>query len=77
VSDPRFIGVGHPAVRCIEECSELIKIICKAQRFGWHNWHPDDPEKKSNLSLTLAEIADVRATCNELEALLRSPHEPG
>ncbi len=41
MSHPDFKHIGSPAVRLIEECGELIKAICKAERFGYDGFHPD------------------------------------
>lgn len=45
-------------VRIAEECSEVIKIVCKAQRFGLNDHHPKKGLKK-NIDLLLEELADV------------------
>lgn len=43
MSDPRFENIGSPIVKLIEELSELIQELCKADRFGWTNYHPKEP----------------------------------
>lgn len=52
-------------VKVIEECSELIQILCKVDRFGWFNHHPDNP-KLLNIEQVYYEILDVTTACNEL-----------
>lgn len=29
MADPRYVHIGHPITKLIEECSELIKILCR------------------------------------------------
>lgn len=43
-----------------EECAELIQAICKANRFGINNYHPDTPNT-SNIGKVINEMADVAA----------------
>jgi hypothetical protein len=38
----KYKDIGKPSMRVIEECSELIKAIIKAERFGYSNSHPDN-----------------------------------
>ena len=42
MSNEKYKNIGTPEQRLIEECSELIKVVCKAQRFGWDEAHPDN-----------------------------------
>lgn len=44
--------------RTIEELSELIKEICKARRFGYYDFHPDEPNK-----LNIDRIKDEMQDC--------------
>jgi NTP pyrophosphatase (non-canonical NTP hydrolase) len=43
--------------RICEECSEVIKIVCKAQRFGLNDTHPI--KGKRNIEMLKEELADV------------------
>jgi len=70
MSDPNYMEIGTPEDRCIEECAELIKILCKVKRFGWDNFHPDHPDV-SNRILVLQEIEDVERLCGEIKEALR------
>ncbi len=45
--------------KLIEECSEVIHALCKVERFGEFNTHPDRPDV-SNLEHVLEEIEDLR-----------------
>jgi NTP pyrophosphatase (non-canonical NTP hydrolase) len=43
----------------IEECAELIQALRKAERFGWHNYHPDRPNS-TNIQEVSFEMIDVQ-----------------
>jgi benzoyl-CoA reductase/2-hydroxyglutaryl-CoA dehydratase subunit BcrC/BadD/HgdB len=62
MSDPRYENTGDPITRAIEECAELIHILCKVKRFGWNNYHPGDPKQTPNWKLAHMEIEDVERT---------------
>jgi len=51
--------------KVIEECSEAIKAICKAEEHGWFNYHPAKPEL-SNVQGVLHELEDVIQACIHL-----------
>ncbi len=57
MSDPKYSHIGEKDDKVIEECSELIKAICKAKRFGIDDHHP--VKLKTNRELILEEMADV------------------
>ena len=61
---------GSTAIRLIEECSELIMAVTKAERFGYDSHHPD--RLTSNAREILREIKDVRSLCDEMEVRLRA-----
>lgn len=66
MSNPLFRHIGHPAIRLMEECGELIQAVAKAERFGYRDWHPDTPNA-SNILKIRNEFKDVAATMKELE----------
>jgi len=56
--NPNFIKYGTPIIRLIEECSEVIQALCKADRFGLDDWHPET--KITNRNAIDAEIKDLQ-----------------
>lgn len=59
----------------IEECSEVIHILCKCRRFGWHNYHPKDPNKTANYYLVKKELHDLKRIIVEFEKWMEI-HKP-
>jgi len=41
MSNTKYEHIGDPAIRVLEEIGELVQAICKGERFGWDNHHPD------------------------------------
>jgi NTP pyrophosphatase (non-canonical NTP hydrolase) len=54
--------------RITEECSEVIKIVCKAQRFGLNDTHP--AKEKRNIELLKEELADVETAAADFFRIL-------
>lgn len=65
---------GSIRTKVIEECAKLTHILCKIERFGWCNYHPDDPPEKTNRVHLLEEIEDVITACKELREYTQSIH---
>ena len=60
MSDQKYKHTGDSLIKTIEECSELIHILCKVRRFGWNNYHPKDKNKTENIKLVMNEITDLQ-----------------
>ena len=69
--DKRFDKVGEITIRTMEECAELIHILCKVNRFGWSNYHPEDAAKIPNVLLVVNEILDLERRLLELKRELK------
>jgi hypothetical protein len=50
---------GTPTIKLIEECSELIQVLCKGERFGYDDRTPLRENPPTNRQRILGEIADV------------------
>jgi hypothetical protein len=54
-----------PVMKLIEECAELQKALCKAERFGWENCPPKHPGR-TNLMHIVEELSDVKDAMYDL-----------
>jgi len=63
--NPNFVNIGTNETKVIEECSEVIKAICKADRFGYDSHHPDRPNI-TNKDELLSEIKDLQRSLKRL-----------
>lgn len=59
MSNPTYKKIGSPLTKVVEECAEFIHMACKIDRFGWFNFHPDDPKETPNIELLQREMDDV------------------
>lgn len=71
MSNPKYKNIGSPLTKVVEECSEVIQAACKIDRFGWFNYHPDDPKKVYNMDLLKREMDDVIEAFENLEKYMR------
>jgi len=72
--DPRYMSAGTPAIKLMEECSEVIQSLCKAERFGLDNHHPG--RDTTNRSEIEGELDDLKlAIENYLGGMRKQPHE--
>ena len=50
-----------------EECAEVIKEVCKIQRFGPNDHHPDIEDSKLNVQRLKDEIVDLIGVVDMLQ----------
>lgn len=70
MSHPKFRHIGSPMTRLIEECAELQQALCKADRFGWFNYHPDRPDR-TNMDDVKSEMDDVVEAMERMQECMR------
>jgi hypothetical protein len=70
MSHPKYKNTGTEEDKLIEECSELIKAICKARRFGYDNFHPLSTPEDTNRVNVLSEMIDVECCITDLRIKL-------
>ena len=69
--DKRYCNDGSLIVRTMEECSEVIHILCKIERFGMYCYNPYDETKTPNYSLAISEIKDLERCLKGMKRALK------
>ena len=67
-----FAKYGTPTEKLAEECSELIKICMKIQRFGLDDYNPLKEPRITNREKLLNEIADVKLAVDNIQDWIAS-----
>jgi hypothetical protein len=67
MSNPEFENIGDAVTCTIEECAEVIHVLCKVQRFGWTSHNPYDKDKTPNFVLVQWEVNDLKKRIAQLE----------
>jgi hypothetical protein len=65
-----FIKYGTPPIKLIEECSELIKEICKGERFGYDDRNPLIENSKTIRERVRLEIIDLEIALVNFKSFL-------
>lgn len=58
MSDTKYINIGTPFEKLVEECGELLQAASKINRFGPNNQHPDGGP--TNLQRLRSEWSDIK-----------------
>ena len=72
MSDPQFYHIGDPFIGLIEECSELIHILCKSKRFGLDGCHQSRPAEGTVKERIFFEMEDVQKRIREVKEILEN-----
>lgn len=59
MAHPKYINIGTPFEKLVEECAEVLKAAAKLNRFGADNRHPDGGP--TNLQKLRAEWSDLHS----------------
>jgi len=67
--------IDNLVTETIEESSEIIQVLCKLQKFGFYDFHPDDKDKTPNYISVLNKISDLQKKLKTLESNILSKIE--
>ena len=56
--------IDNLVTETIEESSEIIQVLCKLQKFGFYDFHPDDKDKTPKCKDKVVEV--VNETIEEI-----------
>lgn len=68
MSNPKYVDLGNPLGRFIEECGEALAAAGKTVRFGWESVNPEPgASKESNEDWLAREVEDLQEAIERLK----------
>ena len=71
MSSKRHKHIGQPLDCLMEECAEVIQVICKVKRFGWRNTNPEGTKSYDNVAVLEDELRDVEQRIAEVREIMK------
>ena len=68
--NPKYMLIGNPKDKMIEEMGEVLQALGKAERFGYFNSDPEHKTARTNIEQLKYELGDLEIAIRGLRSYL-------